>query len=69
MKNKRRRFKKSALELGLTKIHPIKVSHDKKGNYINYCSFGNHYGVIGSVKAKECKDRDCNYYRKYREEK
>lgn len=60
--------KSKRLEKILTKISPIKVFHDEKGNYLHYCSFGHHYGVIGELKARDCLEKECWHYRKYREE-
>ena len=63
------RSRKSRLERSAERITLVKVSHDQRGNFLPYCSFGCHPGVLGYQKAKECIDRKCSHYKIYREEK
>ena len=46
-----------------------KVSHDDDGNFLHYCSYGHHYGVMGEeyVRGKKCVG--CKHHRFYREVK
>ena len=49
-------------------ISPIKVSNDRKGNFLYYCILPYHYGVIGQRKARRCIKKRCKSYKIYREE-
>ncbi len=48
-------------------IAPIRPT-ENEGNILHYCRYGHHYGVIGSIKARRCIKKKCNYYRVYRED-
>ena len=62
------RSKKSKMERILSKGPiPIKVSHDDKGNFLYYCTYGVHYGVLGNAKGKGCEEKNCYHLRKLRE--
>lgn len=62
------RSKKSKLERQSKTIVYYKVTRDDEGNYIPYCRFGNHPGIIGTTKARVCVKRNCRHYSIYREE-
>lgn len=72
-KGKERPQKKSRKERLLEKIlktiTPIKPSSDGNGNYLHYCTYYQHPGVIGAdlVKERGCIEKKCHHYRKYRE--
>jgi len=63
------RSKKSRLERQSSRFTPIGVKHDDRGNYINYCTFGCHPGIVGDKILQERQCVGCNHYRRYREEK
>ena len=49
-------------------IVPIKMSWDKAGAIINYCSYRHHPGVIVDEKiVSDCIKKECRHYRAYRE--
>ena len=64
------RVRKSLLEeRNLTRIFLLKLKTDRNGEYISYCYYHRHKGIIGNSKARECEERICIHYRVFREER
>jgi len=57
------RSRVSRLERQAKKIIDLKVEHDHVGNYLSFCKFGVHPGVLGYQKARECREKGCKHYR------
>ncbi|MCK9595730.1 hypothetical protein M0R19_00910 [Candidatus Pacearchaeota archaeon] len=62
------RSKKAKLENSLTRITSFEFNKDRYGNYILYCNYYCHRGVVGSIKAEECINKGCKHYIIFREE-
>jgi hypothetical protein len=56
--------KESRLDKLANKIIPLIPSRDNKGEYVPYCTFRFHKGVIGNKKAIRCQEYNCDYFYK-----
>ena len=59
-----RRFRKSLEGKAKNGIIQIKVISDKFGEYIPYCNYKFHSGVLKETRALECRQNNCQYYKK-----
>jgi hypothetical protein len=61
--------KRNLMEINLSRIFLTKLKLDSRGEYIPYCDYYEHRGVIGNSKSRECEQRACEHYRVFREER
>lgn len=59
---KKKRFPKLKATQLESRVAKVSLSVDSIGEYVPYCTFSCHRGVI--LNEKVCVDRDCNHYRK-----
>jgi len=59
-----RRFKKSLEGKARDGVIRIKVVSDKFGEYIPYCNYKFHSGVLKENRALECRQNNCKCYKK-----
>ena len=58
----KKRFPKLKATQLESRVAKVNVSVDSTGEYIPYCTFFCHRGVI--LNESVCKDRDCKHYKK-----
>lgn len=65
MSKRRGKRKKSKGTDGLESlVMPFKPLKDEKGDFIPYCDFGYHKGIV--LRPEVCEQRNCtNYYKLY----
>ena len=67
-RNKRSKPRAHSLEVNLTRTYPMMPNKDEQGNYIAYCDYRFHPGVIIPGRIKTCNNKGCEHYKIYREE-
>ena len=63
------RVKRAILKTNLDKIFLSNLKSDLRGEYIPFCDYYRHRGILGNNKAKICEERRCEHYRIFREER